>query len=142
MLFLKFLNKMDQEQENKDTPKKVRKSVPFTSWTGGPHNLGDPNDKSLRKVEKDILIPKKVRERAKNEKCVDEVKALSECGKANGFMIVFKCREENQKMWDCYEKWYHDQELIDRCTQEYLNERTIYRRTGIGAKYQKEQGLS
>ncbi|CAG5097325.1 Protein of unknown function, partial [Cotesia congregata] len=52
MLFLKFLNKMDQEQENKDTPKKVRKN---------------------------------------------------------------------------------------RCTQEYLNERTIYRRTGIGAKYQKEQ---
>ncbi|KAG8042583.1 hypothetical protein G9C98_005217 [Cotesia typhae] len=124
MLFLKFLNKMDQEQENnKDAPNKVRKSVPYTPWTGGPHNLGDPDDKSLRKVEKDILIPKKVRERAKNEKCVDEVK-------------------ENQKMWNCYEKWYHDQELIDRCTQEYLNERTIYRRTGIGAKFQKEQGLS
>ncbi|XP_057326883.1 COX assembly mitochondrial protein homolog [Microplitis mediator] len=125
-----------------ETEKKVKKSVLPRRHGGGPHNLGDPDDQSLRKVEKDILIPKKIRERARTEKCVDEVKALTECGKAAGLAIVYKCREENQKMWDCYEKWYHDQELIDQCTKEYLNERTIYRRTGIGAKYQKEHGLT
>lgn len=35
---------------------------------------GDPNDKSLRKVEKDVLVPKLMRERTKSEKCVNEVK--------------------------------------------------------------------
>lgn len=33
--------------------------------SGGPYGLGDPNDKSLRKVEKEILIPKLMRDRTK-----------------------------------------------------------------------------
>jgi COX assembly mitochondrial protein 1 len=40
----------------------------FTLFTG------DPSDLSLRKVEEQVLIPKIMRERAKAEKCVDEVK--------------------------------------------------------------------
>jgi len=35
---------------------------------------GDPDDRSLRKVEEQVLIPKIMRERAKAEKCVEEVK--------------------------------------------------------------------
>lgn len=38
------------------------------------YNSGDPNDRSLRKVEKDVLIPQLIRDRTKTEKCVDEVK--------------------------------------------------------------------
>ncbi|XP_068084686.1 uncharacterized protein [Anabrus simplex] len=41
---------------------------------GGPHGLGDPEDRTLRKVEIEVLIPKKMRDKAKAEKCVDEVK--------------------------------------------------------------------
>jgi len=36
--------------------------------------LGEPDDKFLRKVEKDVLVPKLMRERTKTEKCIDEVK--------------------------------------------------------------------
>lgn len=35
---------------------------------------GDPNDRTLRRVEKDVLVPKLMRERTKTEKCVNEVK--------------------------------------------------------------------
>jgi hypothetical protein len=39
--------------------------------------LGDPLDRSLRKVEIDILIPKKMRDKARDEKCSDEVNGKS-----------------------------------------------------------------
>jgi hypothetical protein len=42
---------------------------------------GHPDDKSLRKVETEVLIPKIMRDRAKAEKCVPEVKAFEECCK-------------------------------------------------------------
>lgn len=44
---------------------------------------GDPADLSLRKVEEQVLIPKIMRERAKAEKCVDEVK-----GKVLNYVIT------------------------------------------------------
>ena len=37
------------------------------------YNTGDPDDRYLRKVEKDILIAKKVRDRTREEKCIPEV---------------------------------------------------------------------
>lgn len=33
---------------------------------------GDPKDQSLRKLERDVLIPKKIREKIKKEKCAKE----------------------------------------------------------------------
>ena len=38
---------------------------------------GDPLDRSLRKVEIDILIPKKMRDKARDEKCSEEVNGKS-----------------------------------------------------------------
>jgi hypothetical protein len=38
---------------------------------------GDPLDRSLRKVEIDILIPKKMRDKARDEKCSEEVDGKS-----------------------------------------------------------------
>jgi COX assembly protein 1 len=35
---------------------------------------GDPEDRSLRNVEADVLIPKKMRDKARGEKCTEEVK--------------------------------------------------------------------
>lgn len=35
---------------------------------------GDPDDKSLRHVETEILIPQKMKEKAKKERCAKEVK--------------------------------------------------------------------
>uniref|UniRef100_A0AAZ1XJW7 COX assembly mitochondrial protein n=1 Tax=Oreochromis aureus TaxID=47969 RepID=A0AAZ1XJW7_OREAU len=54
----------------------------------------------LRHVEKDVLIPKKMREKAK-ELCADKVEAFSHCCKESGFFMVFKCREENAALKEC-----------------------------------------
>ena len=49
----------------------------FTSLT---LKLGDPEDRTLRKVETEVLIPKIMRERCKTEKCVEF---------KNGFFWIF-----------------------------------------------------
>jgi len=101
---------------------------------GGPCGLGDPDDKSLRKVEKDVIIMQKVRTKARTEKCIDEVKAFNDCCKEASFAMVFTCRQQTKVMKECYAKWFQDENFIAECTKEYLDERTAYRRTGITRK--------
>ncbi|XP_077274394.1 COX assembly mitochondrial protein homolog [Temnothorax americanus] len=101
---------------------------------GGPKGLGDPNDRSLRKVEKDVLVPKLMRERTKSEKCVNEVKDFHDCCLKSGLLHVVKCRGENDRMKACMEKWYYNQDFIKECTEQYLDERSEFRRTGISKK--------
>ena len=43
-------------------------------FTGGPKNLGDPEDKTLRHVEEYIFITNMIRDRAHHEKCKDQIK--------------------------------------------------------------------
>lgn len=42
-------------------------------------STGDPDDKTLRRVEKEILIAQKMKEKAKTEKCSPEVKGTFFC---------------------------------------------------------------
>lgn len=105
--------------------------------TMGPHGLGDPNDLSLRKVEKNVVIEKMMRDIARTEKCVDVTEALEQCGREQGWKAVFKCREENTKMKDCMGYWYYNKEFREEVTQMYLKERSEYRKTGV-TKQQKE----
>ncbi|XP_059609552.1 COX assembly mitochondrial protein homolog [Phlebotomus argentipes] len=104
-------------------------------YTSGPHQLGDPDDKSLRKVEVEILIPKIMRDRAREEKCIQEVAEFTKCGKENGLMLVFSCRRENEKLKNCLTKWYQNESFKSECRQMYLDDRTEYRRTGIKKKH-------
>ncbi|XP_076233212.1 COX assembly mitochondrial protein homolog [Calliopsis andreniformis] len=98
---------------------------------GGPHNLGDPNDKSLRKVEKEVLIPQKMRDKARTEKCSEVVKEFSDCCKKNRYLMVIRCRGENSSLRECLGYWFNNEKFKEECTQEYLHERSEYRRTGI-----------
>lgn len=107
--------------------------------SGGPHGLGDPNDKSLRKLERDVVIPKKMRELIKTDKCAKEVKDFSKCcGKSELFMVM-KCRKENAVMRECYERWFFNEDFRKECTERYLEDRSEYRRTGISAKERKRR---
>ncbi|XP_023952332.1 COX assembly mitochondrial protein homolog [Bicyclus anynana] len=106
-------------------------SVLPNKYSEGPHGLGDPDDKSLRKVEIEVVIPKLMREVAKAEKCVKEVDEFNKCCIASSLLMVVKCREENSVMKSCLTSWYDNQEFRQRCTDLYLNERSEYRRTGI-----------
>ncbi|KAF7997242.1 hypothetical protein HCN44_005519 [Aphidius gifuensis] len=132
----------DEKPQESPNPKIVRKlihSVLPQNIGGGPHGLGDPEDQTLRKLERDVLIPKKIRERTSREKCVEQAKAFSECGKAAGFLVVHKCKLENKALWDCAAYWWKDKEFVDECTKEYLAERSEYRRTGVGVKDQQQR---
>ncbi|XP_018318105.1 COX assembly mitochondrial protein homolog isoform X2 [Mycetomoellerius zeteki] len=95
---------------------------------------GDPSDKSLRKVEKNVLVPKLMRERIKSEKCVNEVKEFHDCCLNSGLLNVIKCRKENDKMIACMKEWFFNQDFIKECTEQYLEERSEFRRTGIPKK--------
>ncbi|XP_069682827.1 COX assembly mitochondrial protein homolog [Periplaneta americana] len=102
---------------------------------GGPHGLGDPLDRSLRNVEIEVLIPKKMREKARDEKCFDEVKAFNECCKESSLFMVVTCRKENSALKECLNRWYQNEEFKNSCKEEYLSERSEFRRTGIPQKH-------
>ncbi|XP_070495066.1 COX assembly mitochondrial protein homolog [Chironomus tepperi] len=116
----------DQEAEATNFPVKN---------VGGPRGLGDPDDRKLRKVEKEVLIPKIMRDRAKKEKCIEEVAAFEDCCKNSNVFMVLKCREQNEKLWGCLTKWYKDETFVGECTEIYLQERSDFRRTGLQKKY-------
>ncbi|GAB6019190.1 hypothetical protein CHUAL_000809 [Chamberlinius hualienensis] len=105
-----------------------------TKYSAGPHGLGDPEDRTLRKVEDEILVPRKMRDKAKNEKCVAEVAEFNRCCKAAGLSMVYKCRKENDDLKNCLTRWYQDEDFKKICQEEYLNERSEFRRTGIRTK--------
>lgn len=138
----------------------TERSVLSPKLAGGPHGLGtfilfinrnieifilimiiqfagDPNDRYLRKVEKEVMIPKLMREKARSEKCVPEVGEFVKCCKDASLAMVYKCRTENTNLKACLTRWYQDESFRQLCTEEYLKERSEYRRTGIGKK-QKE----
>lgn len=95
---------------------------------------GDPDNKSLRRVEIQVLIPKIMRERTKTEKCVPEVTEFEKCCKATGISMVVKCRKENDALQECSAKWFKDDKFREECTQIYLERRSEYRRTGLTTK--------
>ncbi|XP_062394383.1 COX assembly mitochondrial protein homolog [Sardina pilchardus] len=87
----------------------------------------------LRHVEKDVLIPKMMREKAK-ERCAENVAAFSHCCKESGFLMVLKCREENAALKECLTKHYQDPAFYEECKQEYIKEKLEFLRTGVAAK--------
>jgi len=82
---------------------------------------------NLRYVEKEVLIPKIVREKAMAN-CSDLVKAFSDCAKGRTISVVWACRKENQVMKDCLTAYYQDKDFFDKCRQEYLQKREDFQK--------------
>lgn len=80
------------------------------------------------------MIPKKMRDLARIEKCADVVEKFTECCKDNHILMSVKCRKENKQLKDCLTYWYADEDFKNRCKEEYLKERSEYRQTGITQK--------
>ncbi|XP_034731179.1 COX assembly mitochondrial protein homolog [Etheostoma cragini] len=93
---------------------------------------------SLRHVEKDVLIPKMMREKAK-ERCAQKVEAFNRCCKDTGFLMVFKCREENAALKECLTIHYKDPAFFELCKQEYIQEKLEFERTGVPTKNRKQK---
>uniref|UniRef100_A0A8C4SLE3 COX assembly mitochondrial protein n=1 Tax=Erpetoichthys calabaricus TaxID=27687 RepID=A0A8C4SLE3_ERPCA len=93
---------------------------------------------TLRHVEKDVLIPKLMREKAR-QRCSEKVRDFTHCCQESGFLMVLKCREENAALKECLTSHYKDPHFFEECKQEYLQEREEYRKTGIPAKNRREK---
>lgn len=93
----------------------------------------DLADQHLRHIEKDILIPKIMREKAR-ERCSEQVGDFTKCCKDSGFLMVVKCRKENSALKDCLTAYYNDPAFYEECKLEYLKEREEFRRTGVPTK--------
>ncbi|XP_023026183.2 COX assembly mitochondrial protein homolog isoform X1 [Leptinotarsa decemlineata] len=117
-----------------------KKQTVFSRYCNGPHALGDPDDLFMRKVEMNVLIPKKMREKARVEKCFKEVEEFTECCKNTGLLMVVKCRKENSSLKECLVNWLSNDQFKEECTQEYLAERSEYRRTGISRNKTQRMG--
>lgn len=77
------------------------------------------------------MIPKLMRQKAKVEKCPKEVADFEKCCKESSLLMVVKCQDENSALKDCISNWYRNEQFRQECTEEYLNERSEFRRTGI-----------
>ncbi|PIK40244.1 putative COX assembly mitochondrial protein-like [Apostichopus japonicus] len=93
----------------------------------------EEDENFLRKVEINVLIPKKIREKARVE-CKEYVDAFTECCSSSGIGMVVKCRKQNTTLKACLTKYYHDPEFFEMCKKEYLEERKNFRETGIKQK--------
>ncbi|XP_026228720.1 COX assembly mitochondrial protein homolog [Anabas testudineus] len=102
--------------------------------------MGTPNTEEvhLRHVEKDVLIPKLMREKAK-ERCADKVQAFSHCCKETGLLMAFKCQEENSALKECLTLHYKDPAFFEECKKQYIQEKLEFERTGIPAKNRKQK---
>lgn len=107
------------------------KTVLPSKFVGGPHGVGDPNDRSLRNVEKTIVIPKIMKEKAK-ERCSAAVNEFNNCCLQHPVLTyAWQCKKEARKMTICMADLYADPSFVDECTEIYLEERRIYRETGM-----------
>ncbi|XP_070289394.1 COX assembly mitochondrial protein homolog [Myotis yumanensis] len=93
----------------------------------------DPAEQHLRHVEKDVLIPKIMREKAR-ERCSEQVQDFTKCCKESGMLMVVKCRKENSALKECLTSYYTDPAFYEECKMEYLKEREEFRKTGIPTK--------
>ncbi|KAK3696533.1 hypothetical protein QZH41_015899 [Actinostola sp. cb2023] len=82
---------------------------------------------NLRHVEKDVLIPKIVREISR-EKCKDYVDDFTNCCKGRTLSMVWTCRKQNRAMKDCLTKYYLDNSIFAEAKVRYLKEREEYQK--------------
>ncbi|XP_038937738.1 COX assembly mitochondrial protein homolog isoform X2 [Rattus norvegicus] len=104
----------------------------YEYW-GSESSAAHPSEQHLRHVEKDVLIPKIMREKAR-ERCSEQVEDFTRCCKDSGILMVLKCRKENSALKDCLTAYYNDPAFYEECKLEYLKEREEFRRTGVPTK--------
>ena len=96
-------------------------------------NVYTPDGNDLRRAEREVLIPKKMREYSRSQ-CVEEMKEFEKCCKGRTVSMVFLCRKQNIEMQDCLVRNYTAEGVREKCTLEYLEQRRVYRSS---EKYKK-----
>uniref|UniRef100_A0AC11DZJ8 Uncharacterized protein n=1 Tax=Ovis aries TaxID=9940 RepID=A0AC11DZJ8_SHEEP len=123
----------EKDRESLDSQKPPRSTRRCGGSPPCPTGVGGKAQQHLRHVEKDVLIPKIMREKAR-ERCSEQVQDFTKCCKDSGVLMVVKCRKENSALKDCLTSYYKDPAFYEECKMEYLKEREEFRRTGIPTK--------
>jgi len=102
-------------------------------------------DPTLRKQEKDILIPSLMRKTAENVDCKEHVEAFAKCCKkfaknsSKYSLMVFKeCKIENEAKMNCMNEKFIDPDYYWKCKEMYLDEKHLRHTTGIAADNRKD----
>lgn len=88
----------------------------------------------LRKVEKEVLIPRYMEYKINHELCREESRIFSECAKEAGLKVVVECRDLLKKFHECSNRYFNDEELKKQVEKEYLEKREHFRKTGQPAE--------
>lgn len=92
------------------------------------------SDNKLRKVEKNIVIPRYLEYKINHELCNAESKEFADCARAKGLKVVVDCRPLLAKFKECSNKYFNDKTLREQVEKEYLEKRAHFRKTGQPAE--------
>lgn len=94
----------------------------------------------LRKIEKNVLIPRLAEKKINNELCHEEKKLFSDCAKREGFKVVTNCRDPLKLYEVCSNKLWRDEQFWKQMEKEYLEKRQRYQDTGVSEFPSKRRG--
>lgn len=80
------------------------------------------------------MITQRMRDVARAELCGDFVQKFSACTQQSGFKMVYSCTAERDELVKCIEDWFVRPGFKEMVSEEYLNERSHFRETGIKTK--------
>ena len=81
------------------------------------------------------MIPQRMMDISRKVLCRKEELEMAECARREGqIMMFFNCIDRKNANYSCLAKNFRDPEFHAAVTEEYLNERSHYRTTGIRQK--------
>ena len=97
------------------------------------------DDPTLRRVEKDVVIPKLMRDQARLVDCVEEVKVFNNCVKNykkgyEKYIAFMKCKPESNAMLKCMNDLFVDYDYYLKCKEMFLKEKRILLLTNMEKK--------
>ncbi|KAK6746306.1 hypothetical protein RB195_012426 [Necator americanus] len=117
---------------------RVKKTILPHYASSGPHGLGDPEDRTLRRIEADVIIPNRMNARIEKVECHDAYMDLVSCMREKGAVKGLKlCKPELSVFNHCKFLKFNDTEFREKITEEYLQERSEARRTGLSTRQRK-----
>ncbi|CAJ0946254.1 unnamed protein product, partial [Mesorhabditis belari] len=117
---------------------KVHKTILPGRASQGPHGIGDPNDRSLRKIEADVIIPRRMNEQVERVECHPLYLQLVNCLRQKGSAVGLRgCQDALEEFNVCKLEKFQDPAYRAQVTNDYLSERSEVRRTGMTEKQRK-----
>uniref|UniRef100_A0A915A8L1 COX assembly mitochondrial protein n=1 Tax=Parascaris univalens TaxID=6257 RepID=A0A915A8L1_PARUN len=104
---------------------RVKKTILPHYSSAGPFGIGDPDDRTLRRIEADVIIPNRMNSLVEKVECSERYIDLVECLRKDGAVWGLRsCRDILAIFNKCKAEKFHDPSFRERVTEEYLNERS------------------